>query len=169
MLELKNEYLKGVNNYPPTFVEAFSLLLNYQAKKQSKPGDDKLEISMLQREATPVPGIDGEVHPLIQCFKCKKMGHYASNCPKNADHNFCQLAIQNEIDSSDDDDGDMPPLRNHDHDYSSDEDDYDMPPLYRHNFNQFNVHSSDDNDGLDDNDDDSSDEVHWQSQTAHSS
>ena len=84
MIDLKNDHLKGVNNYPLTFFESFPLMLNCDAKKiiADDDEDDVLEISMSHWEAAPITGTDREFPPAIACRKCKKMGHCANNFPE---------------------------------------------------------------------------------------
>ena len=36
----------------------------------------------IQNNDTPIPGMDGRLHPTIHYYKCNELGHYASNCPE---------------------------------------------------------------------------------------
>ena len=47
-------------------------MINYDAKRITNDNDnddDALEISMVQSEATPIPGSNGEKRPSIACCK----------------------------------------------------------------------------------------------------
>ena len=95
IIDLKNDYLKGVNNYPPTFVESFALMLNYDVKKiitDDYDEDDALELKMAQSEATIIPVANGESHLAITYRKCKNMGHRVNNCP-DKQMQLCQLSF----------------------------------------------------------------------------
>jgi hypothetical protein len=80
--EVENAYLKGNNDYPETPTEAYNLLVNYKSyntnKRTIQPGG--LDQVAFVPEGKRQKG-DGE-YPNIQCFKCKKMGHYKSDCPE---------------------------------------------------------------------------------------
>ena len=87
LIDLHNDYVMGNDNYPATFADTFSLLLNYRKKREkvketSKPdqGEDD-GVSFAQREETPTPGTDGVVHPNTPCCNHGLMGHYADHCP----------------------------------------------------------------------------------------
>jgi hypothetical protein len=79
--EIENDYLMGNNNYPKTPTEAYNLLVNYKnynTNKRTIPGG-------LDQVACVAEGKrlkNNTEHPHIQCFKCKKYGHYKSNCPE---------------------------------------------------------------------------------------
>jgi hypothetical protein len=80
--EIENDYLMGNNNYPKTPTEAYNLLVNYKnynnTNKQNIPGG--LDQVAFVAEGKRLKANNKE-HPHIQCFKCKKYGHYKSNCP----------------------------------------------------------------------------------------
>ncbi len=78
--EIENDYLMGNNNYPKTPTEAYNLLVNYKnynTNKRNIPGglDQVAFVTEGKRLKT------NKEHPHIQCFKCKKYGHYKSDCP----------------------------------------------------------------------------------------
>jgi hypothetical protein len=78
--EIENDYLMGNNNYPKTPTEAYNLLVNYKnynTNKRTIPGG-------LDQVAFVTDGKrmrNSKEHPHIQCFKCKKYGHYKNDCP----------------------------------------------------------------------------------------
>jgi len=84
--KLSNDYVKGINNYPTTFVEYFALLLNYIPRVNPvKPqrgidNDDEHEtgLTLAQRQAKPTLGTNGNLFPNIECkelvyFKWKRI------------------------------------------------------------------------------------------------
>ena len=92
-IKLANDYVKGINNYPPAFAECFGLLLNHTPSKSSKPnkGKDKNDkdheggLALVQRQAKPTSGANGKVCSNIECKKYKSHRHHASYCPGIAD------------------------------------------------------------------------------------
>ena len=78
---IENAFLKGNNNYPTNPTEAYNLLVNYTTynnKRPQAPGrlDQVAFITDGKRLKT------GNEYPQIKCFKCRKMGHYKSDCPE---------------------------------------------------------------------------------------
>ena len=75
--DLQNNFLQGTDNYPKTLVDAHSLLLHWK--------HDNNNSNSAQQQATTTgvafaqTGSTDKSH--IQCFKCKKYGHYSNNCP----------------------------------------------------------------------------------------
>ena len=53
------------------------------AYTSGEDGDAVTEMSFLQ--VSPVPGTDGVTHGSIKCYACQKMGHYAGQCPREAE------------------------------------------------------------------------------------
>ena len=86
-MELSNDYVKGINNYLSTFVECFTLLLNYVQNKSVKPNkprndeEHEKDLTLVQQQAKPIPGTNGNLFPNIECKKCNSFGHYTTYCP----------------------------------------------------------------------------------------
>jgi len=95
LMDLDNLFSRGANQYPKDLVEAHALLVNYQPPcnptnkplpektdedKEGKGGGSDMSFAQL---ATPVPGTDGSLYSHIQCFACKRKGHYADMCPRD--------------------------------------------------------------------------------------
>ena len=87
MIELANDYVKGINNHPPSFAECFAFLLKHTPSRMNKlikiKDDEKHEVSttLSQRRAKPTPGSNGNLYPNMQCNNCELWGHYSSHCP----------------------------------------------------------------------------------------
>ena len=118
-----NDNLAGVNKYPTTWNAVANLLDNAKVDKKQELSDRKPEGG--DRTTTPgarsfanrappggntftVPsghafGTDGSYHPRIECHICKKVGHYANDCPTGND------ASDPQKDKSDKDDDDGEP------------------------------------------------------------
>ncbi len=74
--EIENAFLKGNNDYPETPTEAYNLLVNYRNYNNNKrptPGG-------LDQVAFVAEGKRTRAEH-ITCFKCKRKGHYKSDCP----------------------------------------------------------------------------------------
>ena len=92
--KLHNDFLLGTNNYPASFTEAFSLLLNYETPskkniyvKQDPPtpihqNEQVTGANFAQKNKNLVQGNDGKIHENIECYKCHSIGHYATQCPE---------------------------------------------------------------------------------------
>ena len=87
MLELANDYVKGLNNHPLSFAECFALLLTYTPSRTNKllkmKDDEEHEGSMTlaQRQAKPTLGSSCNLYPNMQCNDCELWGNYSSYCP----------------------------------------------------------------------------------------
>jgi len=94
LTDLDNLFSRGADQYPQDLVEAHALLVNYQPPhnpvvkplpekmdkdKEGKGGGSNLTFTQV---ATPVAGTDRSLYSHIQCFSCKRKGHYADMCPK---------------------------------------------------------------------------------------
>ena len=91
--ELRDQRLHGVDLYPSTLAEAYSLLENHSSGKRrnnntserTKPRSDMIggihHAHKTKEELA--PGADGRLNPRVLCFKCQNMGHYADNCPES--------------------------------------------------------------------------------------
>jgi len=95
LTDLDKLFLRGADQYPKDLVEAHALLVNYQPPFNpiSKPSPEKTDedkegkgggsdLSFAQLSAL-IPGTDGSLYSHIQCFACKRKGHYADMCPKD--------------------------------------------------------------------------------------
>ena len=82
-----NDFLMGNNNYPTSFSDVFSLLLNYRKERQKGKDtptiaeEESTAVNLAQRQQTPTAGKDGILHPNILCYNCNLMGHYSNQCP----------------------------------------------------------------------------------------
>ena len=95
-LELVNDCMKGMNNYPTTFSDCFALLLNHKSDKKRcspVPPNQENDLNLAQRQVTPIAGTDGEMHPGITCNKCNKKGHCANKCPEVGNMSACQVDV----------------------------------------------------------------------------
>jgi len=98
-IELHNDFLKGVNNYPASLQEAFSLLFNHKKAKKPLPfkgkedAPEKDGIVLAQKEVKPTPGIDTKLFPNMECLKCKQFGHYGNQCPGIIGKNLSQIGM----------------------------------------------------------------------------
>jgi hypothetical protein len=99
--DLRNNYLMGQDNYPRSLNQAYNLLVNWQqdprnmihygagpndgvvfahqGDEEEEEEDDEAGTTLVQE--TPRPARGGKSH--ITCFRCKKKGHYKSECPLN--------------------------------------------------------------------------------------
>jgi len=93
IVDLENDFLKGHDYFPISVTEAFHLLSNYGLKKglgaQQVQGGrrNRGNFNILQAggktNATDSKNgrTDGIVHKGIECFRCKRTGHYSNKCP----------------------------------------------------------------------------------------
>jgi hypothetical protein len=99
IVDLKNQYLRGKDEYPTDMHAAYSLLLNYvtptnarekgshpqsnvtTSGKHNTPETSALTFAQRAATGTKIPGRNGLTHDAITCFSCNYMGHYATECP----------------------------------------------------------------------------------------
>ena len=103
---LRDTYLMNQDFYPKNLEESYALLQNHSSskkKKSTKPSSNENRGAQ-ERDCTrgnyngsptitgqtyyqtppdepTVAGADGTNNPKVKCYKCKKWGHYATNCP----------------------------------------------------------------------------------------
>ena len=84
MTDLKDQYTLKSDVYPSDITSAHNLLENYSSKSNTKRDNNtqqQTEGLQFAQRSDPVPGRNGKIFPTIECFKCNKKGHYASQCP----------------------------------------------------------------------------------------
>ena len=94
--ELRDQRLHGHDPYPSNLADAYTLLENHSSnKRRSGPGNegnrnqggvvqDIQHAQQGEKEKNPegpIAGVDGRFIPYRRCYACKRMGHYADNCP----------------------------------------------------------------------------------------
>jgi len=96
IVDLENDFLKGHDYFPINVTEAFHLLSNYGLKKGL--GAQQVQVGRRNRgnfnflqsggktnanesKNGSVAGTDGIMHKGIECFRCKRTGHYSNKCP----------------------------------------------------------------------------------------
>lgn len=87
--DLQNSYARGNDDFPNTIVDAYDMLLHYvpphqHGQRSSKPPCGTSGIQFVQsgeRSSAPVPGLDGILHPDVECYGCHGFGHFKPQCP----------------------------------------------------------------------------------------
>ena len=114
LVELENQYTRGLDQYPTDVTAAYGLLERYRTipthSKNTATGannnnnnnsngtspsiitDAVAGLTFAQASAPPVAGTDGVTLPRITCFSCQSMGHYASHCPTQSGVQMFQVA-----------------------------------------------------------------------------
>ena len=85
----------AVDKYPTDLAKAMHLLTTWKdpAKKQNSSqsntgsqraapsGERRDGLTFAQVVSEIVPDTEGNTHPDVKCYNCKRMGHYANGCP----------------------------------------------------------------------------------------
>ena len=103
MRELRDQFLHGMDIYPRTLDEAFSLLQHHSSGKRKPPrpntpsNDVVPGMQHVQRGSSSrlithdafddeaMPRANGQMNPSVTCWSSKHHGHYADNCPAHND------------------------------------------------------------------------------------
>ena len=106
---LRDAYLMNQDLYPKNLEEAYALLQNHSSSKKKKhpsktPNNENRGAQERERsrgnnndnstitgqsyyqkppDEQAVTGADGTINSKVKCYKCKKWGHYATNCPSS--------------------------------------------------------------------------------------
>ena len=101
-----NQFTRGSDHYPTSLTTAYNMVNEHRhesvlEKKSNKKEEDEITaggLSLLQHHEL-VPGTDERVHNDIECYGCKKKGHYKSKCPsKETTSGINALQVDNEGD-----------------------------------------------------------------------
>lgn len=79
--DLRNQYLKGKNEYPENVTAAFNMLQNWSAKtktKEEEPYNDGVNFA----QGSEPPSNQHEYHSNDLCYRCGDPGHHAKDCTK---------------------------------------------------------------------------------------
>jgi hypothetical protein len=87
--DLQNSYARGNDDFPNTIVEAYDMLLHYvppqqHGQRSSKPSRGNSGVQFVQNgqnTPAPIPGLDGILHPDVECYGCHGFGHFKPQCP----------------------------------------------------------------------------------------
>jgi hypothetical protein len=87
--DLQNSYTHGNDDFPETIVDAYDMLLHYvppqqHGQRSSKPPCRISGVQFVQsgeRSSAPVPGLDGVLHPDVECYGGHDFGHFKPQCP----------------------------------------------------------------------------------------
>jgi hypothetical protein len=98
---LHDDYLNGMSHYPSSAEEGLRILSERiedtaSGGQNNASNSNRTEVSLLQATPPPpdgelVPGADGKLHRDVPCFKCKRIGHFANQCPTIDRDNKLQL------------------------------------------------------------------------------
>ena len=118
MRELRDQFLHGMDIYPRTLDEAFSLLQHHSSGKRKPPRPNMTSndaVSGMQyaqrgspsRLITPdasddeaVPGANGQMNPSVTCWSYRRHGHYGDNFPTHIDKKQPIIRHQHFIDGA---------------------------------------------------------------------
>ena len=98
--DINQDFLTGTNTFPDTAEGVLKLLSNFQPRKTNKYQQVRYQrdneevnestattvtepttaVTLFQSEGS-LAGIDGKVHPSIECWNCGAKGHYRGQCP----------------------------------------------------------------------------------------
>jgi len=107
--DLENRYLMGYDDFLKTMTEAYDMISNYKYSSQKSPPNQRNNHYQRQGLAffqhandndtcEPVAGRAGKLFPNVPCYRCRKQGHYANQCPLSFFQHRQQQQSQNQND-----------------------------------------------------------------------
>ena len=99
---LEDRVLLSHDEYPTTVIAAYELLQNtcpttkpgrfHKFRKNNKFRMGTLSFAQIGNK-TLTPGVDGQTHPNVKCYKCHEEGHYCSQCPTSRQVTLIQFVF----------------------------------------------------------------------------
>jgi len=83
---LKNSYTLGDDKYPKTVREAYSQIKMWEdpTARREEPTDTGTGVAFAQESHEIVPPTYGPTRTNVQCYVCRRFGHFADRCPTAA-------------------------------------------------------------------------------------
>jgi hypothetical protein len=89
--DIENDYICGIDKYPKTLVDAYSLMTHWKQDPNNlmrilESSDNGVAFPNVSQEPGRQQNARGAPRdkPNVKCYHCQEMGHYSNECPVKA-------------------------------------------------------------------------------------